>query len=153
VARRHEEAVREFRNVLVLHPDDTAALAFLGLELLAIGDSKESVRMLERAVALSNRTAFFLGMLAYAYAHDHRRPEAEQIVEELQRRRKVDYVTPGAFVYAFSGLGDDDAVLASLEEAYAERANIMKWLKVGTVFDPLRTDPRFQDLVRRVGLD
>ena len=92
-------------------------------------------------------------MLANAYARGSRRPEAQRIVDELLRLRKVRYVTPGAFVYAFMGLGEHDRALASLEEGYAERANIMKFLKVNPIFDPLRANPRFLNLMRRVGLE
>jgi hypothetical protein len=76
-----------------------------------------------------------------------------RIVDEMRRLRKTRYVTPGAFVYAYIGLGDHDAALVSLEEGYVERANMMMWLKVNPIFDPIRTDPRFVSLVRRVGLN
>ena len=59
----------------------------------------------------------------------------------------------GAFVNAYLGLGENDQAFAWLEQAYQEQSNILQFLKVHPFFDPLRTDPRFVDLVRRVGLD
>jgi hypothetical protein len=60
---------------------------------------------------------------------------------------------PGAFVNAYLGLGDNDEAFAWFERAYEEQSNILIYIKVSPWFDPLRGDPRFQDLVRRVGLD
>jgi serine/threonine protein kinase/tetratricopeptide (TPR) repeat protein len=153
VARRYEEAIRELRNLLALHPQAVNVHGFLGLALLETGHQAEAIRLLERAVSLSHRNPWHLGMLANAYARGSRRPEARRIVDELQRLRKTQYVTPGAFVFAYAGLGDHAATLASLEEAYAERANIIMWINVTPTLDPLRSDPRFANLVRRVGLD
>ena len=62
-------------------------------------------------------------------------------------------MTPAAFVYAYTGLGVRAGALAALEQAYAERANTVKFLKVSPTLDTLRGDPRFADLARRVGLD
>ena len=59
---------------------------------------------------------------------------------------------PGAFVLAYSGLADREQTLISLEQAYKEQSYILKFLKVHPVFDPLRDDPRFNDLLHRVGL-
>ena len=125
----------------------------LGLVLVETAQYDEAIRVLERVASLSDRNPRYLGSLASAYARAGRRPEALRIVDEMRRLRKTRYVTPGAFVYVYMGLGDHDAALASLEEGYAERANIMMWLKVNPIFDPIRTDPRFVSLVRRVGLN
>jgi len=59
----------------------------------------------------------------------------------------------GAFVDAYLGLGDNEEALAWFEKAYAEHSNIVQWMKVHPYMDPLREDPRFQDLLHRVGLD
>jgi serine/threonine protein kinase/TolB-like protein/tetratricopeptide (TPR) repeat protein len=152
-ARRQDEAIRELRSVLEIDPDDGGALQMLGLILVETAQYDEAIRVLERAVSLSDRNPWHLGSLASAYGRAGRRPEALRIVDEMRRLRKTRYVTPGAFVYAYIGLGDHDAALVSLEEGYVERANMMMWLKVNPIFDPIRTDPRFVSLVRRVGLN
>jgi hypothetical protein len=68
---------------------------------------------------------------------------------DLQRRR---YVSPPALANVYIGLGDKDQVFFWLEKAYQERSNYMAWLKVFPLHDPLRSDPRFDDLLRRIGL-
>ena len=68
-------------------------------------------------------------------------------------REQTGYIPTAAFVNAYLGLGDHDQAFAWLERAYQEHSDILKFLKVHPFFDPLRGDPRFADLVRRVGLD
>ena len=91
-------------------------------------------------------------LLAVAYAHAGRRTEALRLVGELKQRQKTTYVPPAAFVQPYLALGDYDQAFAWLERAYQEQANILMFLRVGPYFDPVRNDPRFKDLLRRVGL-
>ena len=92
-------------------------------------------------------------MLIRAYAHAGRRADALRLLAELKRRRESGYVPAGAFVNAYLGLGDNEEAFAWLEQAYREHSNILMFLKTYPYFDPVRSDPRFQDLVRRVGLN
>jgi pentatricopeptide repeat protein len=92
-------------------------------------------------------------VLIRAYAHAGRRTEALLLLEELKRRQQAGYVPAAAFVNAYLGLGDNEQAFAWLERAYKEQSAILQWLKVHPYFDPLRGDPRFADLMRRVGLD
>ncbi len=82
-----------------------------------------------------------------------RRGDALRLLDELKRRKAAGYVPAAAFVNAYIGLGDYDKAFAWLERAYAEQSNILQFLKVHPYFDPLRGDPRFKDLVRRVWRD
>jgi len=93
-----------------------------------------------------------IGVLIRAYARAGRRSDALRLLEELKNRKKAGYVPAGAFVNAYLGLGDNEQAFVWLEEAYKERSNILQFVKVHPYFDPLRADPRFADLVRRVGL-
>ncbi len=94
-----------------------------------------------------------MGVLVRAYAHAGRRADAFRLLNELKRRQQKGYVTSAAFVNAYLGLGDNEQAFVWLEKAYQEQSNILGLLKVHPYFDPLRGDPRFADLVRRVGLD
>ena len=71
----------------------------------------------------------------------------------MKSRKQAGYVPAAAFVLAYLGLGDYDQIFAWLEQAYNEQSNILLFLKVHPFFDPVRGDPRFADLLRRVGLD
>jgi len=69
------------------------------------------------------------------------------------RRQQTNYVAAAPFVHAYLGLGDNEQALVWLERAHQEQSNILHLLKVHPYFDPLREDPRFRDLVHKVGLD
>jgi hypothetical protein len=78
--------------------------------------------------------------------------EAQQAMEGLRQLGRRYPVDPAAFAWAYMGMGKKDETLAWLDKAYARHSNIMDTLKVDPAWDPLRGDPRFQTLVRRVGL-
>jgi len=74
------------------------------------------------------------------------------LLAELKRRQKAGYAPAAAMVNAYLGLGENEEAFAWLEQAYKEQSNMLQFVKVHPYFDPLRSDPRFADLVRRVGL-
>ena len=92
-------------------------------------------------------------MLASAYAHAGRGSEALQLLDELKRRPQTGYVPAAAFIFPYLALSDYDQAFYWFEEAYKEQSNFLQFLKVFPLFDPVRGDPRFQDLLRRVGLN
>jgi TolB-like protein/Tfp pilus assembly protein PilF len=144
-ARRYDEAIRELRN-------DDPDHWILGLALIANGQPDEAITVLEKALG-TDRNPAVMGVLVRAYAHAGRRREALSLVDELKRRQQTGYVAAAPFVNAYLGLGDNEEALAWLERAYQEQSNILQLIKVHPYFDPLRGDPRFVDLVHRVGLD
>jgi len=83
-SRRYEEAIRELRSDLAVHPDDAVTNWFLGFAMIANGHPDEAIPVLEKAVALSDRSPAIIGVLVRAYAHAGRRPEALRLLGELQ---------------------------------------------------------------------
>ena len=152
-ARHYEEATDELRSVLALRPDDAEALWYLGMTLIAKGRPEEAVPVLEKAVSVSDGSPPVVGHLIMAYAHAGRRADALRLLAELKKRRRVGYVPSPAFVNAYLGLGDYDEAFAWLEEEYKEQSNSLQFLKVNSFYDPVREDPRFKDLLRRIGLN
>jgi TolB-like protein/DNA-binding winged helix-turn-helix (wHTH) protein/Flp pilus assembly protein TadD len=152
-ARRYDDAVQELRSVLAVTPDDAFALWILGFTLIANHHPDEAVPVLEKGVAASDRSPAIVGLLVHAYAQAGRRADALRLLEELKRRKRTGYVPAAAFVKAYLGLGEYDQTFFWLEEGYKEQSNLLQFLKVHPIFDPVRNDPRFADLVRRVGLD
>ena len=94
-----------------------------------------------------------MGVLVRAYAHAGRRADALHILDELKQRRQKGYVPSGAFVNAYLGLDDKEQTFLWLERAAQEQSNILQFVKVHPYFDPIRQDPRFKELLRRVGLN
>jgi pentatricopeptide repeat protein len=108
--------------------------------------------VLEKARSVSHDSPGITGVLVSAYAHAGRRTDALRVLSELKRRREKGYVPAAAFVQAYLGLDDKDQAFASLEQAYKEHSDILQFLKTESTFDLLRSDPRFNDLLHRVGL-
>jgi TolB-like protein/Tfp pilus assembly protein PilF len=151
-SHRYDEAIRELRSVLAVQPDDAGALWYLGFVLIASDQAADAVPVLEKALSVSNRSPGVTGVLIRAYNHAGRRDDAMRLLAELKTRRKTGYVPAGAFVNAYLGLNENDQAFEWLEEAYKEQSNILQFLKGHPYFDPIRGDPRFADLLRRVGL-
>jgi len=151
-ARRYEEAIRESSSALAIQPDNVVNLTTLGFALIANNKPAEAIPALEKAVSISSGSPAATGVLIRAYAHAGRRSDALRLLADLKRRRVTGYIPTGAFVNAYLGLGDKEQAFYWLEQAYKEQSNIMQFLKSHPYFDPIRNDPRFADLIRRVGL-
>jgi pentatricopeptide repeat protein len=151
-ARRYDEAIHELHSQLSVKPDDPGTLWDLGFALIANNQAEDAIPVLEKAASGSNRSPGVIGILIRAYAHAGRRNDALRLLAELKRRRSAGYVPAAVFVNAYLGLGENDEAFMWLEQAYKEQSNILLFVKVHPYFDPLRGDPRFEDLIRRVGL-
>jgi tetratricopeptide (TPR) repeat protein len=151
-AHRYDEAIRESRSTLAIEPNDAFGLLDLGFSLVANGQAADAIPILEKAISLSKGSPAATGVLIRAYAHAGRRGDALRLLSDLKRRRKAGYIPAAAFVNAYLGLGDHEQAFYWLEQAYKEQSNILQFVKTHPYFDPIRSDPRFADLVHRVGL-
>jgi TolB-like protein len=151
-AHRYDEAIRESRSVLAVEPDNAIALMDEGFSLVANNQAADAIPVLEKSISLSEGSPAATGVLIRAYAHAGRRTDALQLLAKLKQRRKTGYVPAGAFVNAYLGLGDKEQAFYWLEEAWREQSNILQFVKTHPYFDPIRSDPRFADLIHRVGL-
>jgi TolB-like protein len=151
-ARRYDDAIRESRSVLAVQPENALNLMGLGFAMIANNQPADAIPVLEKAVSLSSGSPAATGVLIRAYAHAGRRNDALRLLADLKQRRKAGYIPPAAFVNAYLGLDDKEQAFYWLDQAYREQSNILQFLKTHPFFDPIRGDPRFTDLVRRVGL-
>jgi tetratricopeptide (TPR) repeat protein len=111
----------------------------------------EAVATFERAITLAGRTQALVTSLAGVYALSGRKDEAETLLQELQERATSEYVLPTSFAEVYASLGNKDEAFRWLEKAYQERNWGMLFLRIWHGWDPLRSDPRFDDLVQRMG--
>lgn len=107
---------------------------------------------MEKAAALSRGAALSLADLGYVRARLGEREEAQRILQQLAATSKERYTPALAFAIVYVGLGENDQALSWLEKAYEERFNRLAYSRREAVWDTLRTDPRFKDLLRRIGL-
>ena len=149
-AHDYEQALLELRKTIELDP--VGSRWFLGWVYV-------QKRMYDEAIAVSLERSQLLGGkgtslpdLAHAYAAAGKRVQARQTLEKIKEQLKRTHIPPDAIALVHVALGEKDQALALLEEAYRQRNVVFYWLKADPRFDPLRSDPRFQDLLRRVGL-
>jgi tetratricopeptide (TPR) repeat protein len=150
-ARRYDEAIEQLRRVIAMDQNNFQAHWFLGHTYAASGRLVEAVAASERAIAIS-RTPGALGFLGMNYGLAGRKDDANKILNELLELNKRRYVTPPALANVYIGLGNKDQAFYWLEKAFQDRSNYMAYLKVFPGDDTLRSDPRFDDLLRRIGL-
>jgi serine/threonine-protein kinase len=150
VAGRHVEAVRHAERALDLHPDFVVGLWPLGLACCALGQYERAIQTLTTLVALSRRAVLFSGMLGFAYGRAGRRSEAQDLLDELDRRRSTEYVSPFALWMIHFGLGELEQLYTSFDACLAEGDNGWHFaLAVGPFLDELASDPRSTEYLRR----
>jgi serine/threonine protein kinase/tetratricopeptide (TPR) repeat protein len=150
-ARQYDLAIDTLRKTLDMDPNYWLARMFLGLSYEATGDLPRALAEFQRANGTTT-IPWASAELGHAYAILGKKREAEEILEQLKDRSKQSYVPAYGFAEIYIGLGDKEQALASLQKAYADRSMLMTLIKVDPEFDSLRSDPRFKDLLRRVGL-
>jgi serine/threonine-protein kinase len=146
----YEKAIDQYRKVLELHPDFPLAHLYLALAHIRQNDLPNAVRELETVKRLEPGLPEPIAVLGYAFGVNGRRREAEQALAELRELSKRRYVSPFLIAWVYVGLGDKDRAFQWLERSVAERAGRIVYLKVERGFDPLRSDPRFEVLLRRL---
>jgi TolB-like protein/Tfp pilus assembly protein PilF len=151
-ARQYDQAIRAFQKALELEPDMVEAHVGLGWVYEKKKMYREAIAELEKAVNLSNRHDLIVASLGKVLGDSGREQKARKILEELEERSKHRYISPCLIALVHIGLGERDKAIASLEQGYTDRDQWMLYLKVDPHLDDLRSDPRFKDLLRRVGL-
>jgi tetratricopeptide (TPR) repeat protein len=150
VARRVDEAINQSRKTMALDPFFAPAHYVLGQALVQKHSYKGGLLELQKAIELSPGSTAFSANLAYAYALSGMRDEASKILNELKNRSPQAFSNAPEIAMVYVGLGENDQAMAWLEKAYAERFS--PWVLMRPCFNPLRSDPRFQDLLHRIGL-
>jgi TolB-like protein/Tfp pilus assembly protein PilF len=151
-ARRYDDAIAQSRRTLDMDPNFVAARVTAGLAYLAKQEYPKSIAELETAARLSGGQPDTLAFLGIAYAQAGRKEEARKVIRQLTTAPVThnDPLLKVAWIYA--ALGDRARAFAWVEKVYPTRSTEFYTLKVLPALDPWRTDPRFQDLLRRMGL-
>jgi len=154
VARQYDKAIELFRKVLDKDPDKPQPHAILGETYLAKKMYGEGVAEIQRAVTLDNAPERWdrHPMLAYAYTRVGRRDEAIRILNDQIRLAKQSNISPYNFAIIYTGLDDKDKAFEWLEKGYEQRTPLIYRLKTRPMFDSLRSDPRYSELLRKMNL-
>jgi len=151
-ARRYDEAIEQLRRTVELDPNYPVTYWILGLVLRKTGRYELAIIEGEKGVKLSGGSPMMRAALAHTLGAARRSLEAGQILDDLTILANQKYVAPYFFAGIHVGLGENDRALEYLEKAYEEHSNWLIYLHIDPSMDELRDDPRFQDLLRRVGL-
>jgi tetratricopeptide (TPR) repeat protein len=150
--RDYESLVETSRRGVASYPTEWVEHYSLGIGYEGTGKRLEAISEYQKAIEMSNGDHDATASLAHAFAAIGRRSEAEKILRDLERKSKSAYVSPYMIATIYAGLGEKDKAFELLEKAYQEKSLDISWhLKADLRIDNLRSDPRFQDLVRRVG--
>jgi Tfp pilus assembly protein PilF len=151
-ARHYDQAETELKKALELDPRAIDAHIFLGFVYVQQGKNSEGIGEFRTVVELSGRNPSLLPLLGFGYASAGNRANAEAILKEMSSDPGDRPELPFETALIYIGLGDHDLAFEWLEKAFEARAWQLGFLKVEPFFDPIRSDPRYTDLLRRVGL-
>src|SRR5882724_10126651 len=150
-ARKYEEAIKQHQRALELNPRFVRSHLSIGNAYVQLGKYEQAIAEINQAITLSGGDVKAIATLGHAYAVSGRHAEARKVIDQLAQLSKRKYVSPYFIAVIYAGLGERDQMFAWLEKAYQERHPFMTLISVEPVFDPVRSDPRFVQLVRRVG--
>jgi tetratricopeptide (TPR) repeat protein len=149
--RRYDEAIEQLRQTLAMDPSFAYAHFVLGRTYMEKRMYPEAIAEFRAGLETEQSLGCIAG-LGHAYAVSGRQAEAQKILNELLARSKRGYFPSWTIATVYIGLGDKDRAFQWLGKAVEERGESVVWLKVGPLYDPLRSDPRFGDLLRRLNL-
>jgi TolB-like protein/DNA-binding winged helix-turn-helix (wHTH) protein len=150
-SRQYDRAIEQFHSVREMDP--TFARVHLVVDAyVQQGRFAEALADLDEWRRTSGDGIHIRSRLVYLYGRMGQKDKAQAEMRKLEAMNRTQSLDPVVMTLAYVGVGDKDAALSSLEKAYAQRSNLLTALKVEPVYDPLRSDPRFQELLRHVGL-
>ena len=150
-AGRNEDAVVHMTRTVALDPQYPQARWRLADALAAVGRSDEALAQLAQALPQTNRSPSVLSRLATVYAETGRTAEARSVLRELLSRAKMEYVPPSTIGSIYAALGEFDAAIDWMERSVRERSNAAAYFAVEPSKESLRSHPRFQALLQRIG--
>ena len=148
----YSRAIEQARNSVELDSNFAAAHLLLGEGYVQAGLHGEGVSELKRAASLSGGSPLYMAQVAVALAAAGRKREALRIAHELETISSKRYVSPYGLAQIYAALNSNEDTFKWLQAAYGDRAVWMEYLAVDPVFDRYRSDHRFQELLRRIGL-
>ncbi len=151
LSRDYDQAIEMYRKTLEMEPNFYLARLWLGKAYEQKGELSEAIAELQKAKLLAD-TPETMAALGHVYAMSSRRAEAIKLLDELKELSKRRYVSPYFIATVHAGLGEKTEALAQLESAYQERSFGLVYLKSDPILDALRSDARFTELLRGIGL-
>ncbi|MCH8874149.1 protein kinase, partial [candidate division KSB1 bacterium] len=153
VARRFDEAIEHGRQALEIEPDSIVALYLGALPYKEKQMYAEAISLLEKAVDLSHRRPFFLGLLGHVLGISGNKNKARKILEELVKRSTQEYVGPLLFAWLYLGLGDNEQAIEWFEKAFNEGQGPYHIFFGDSVYDGIRSTTQFRKILKKIGIE
>ena len=150
--REYQRAVDECEKAKQLDPEYFMLHFIAGRAYMRLNEHAKAIAHLKQARTETGEMPLMDAALGLAYAVSGKKAETMKLAEAFKAAAKKRYIPPTYFGMLFAGLGDKDKAMMWLEKAYDDRADGLTWLNVEPMLDDVRSDPRFQDLIRRIGL-
>src|SRR5579863_1480064 len=150
IDHRYDEAATQTQKTINMDRFFAPAHYVMGATFVQKHRYDEAIAELQKATELSEGSTAFNANLAYAYAVSGRRNEAVKILADLKNQSQLGFSNAPEIALVYVGMNDKDQAMTWLNKAFDERFS--PWVLMRPAFDPLRSDPRFQDLMRRIGL-
>jgi tetratricopeptide (TPR) repeat protein len=151
--RRSDEAINQYQKALEMDPNSGFLHWAMGNVYVHQGKHEAAIAEYKKAIPLSGNSPDEPASLGYAYALAGKKQNAQDIIDDLKARSRRSYISPALIAFVYVGLGEKDQAFVWLEKAFEGRDILLAYLKVEPMFDALRTDPRFTNLLQRTGLD
>jgi TolB-like protein len=150
LAHRFDDGLRQAQKSLDMDPNHYGIFVILAQLYEAKGIHDAAIEQCRKGIGLVGRTSVILSFLGHAYAESGRRDEAIKIINELNERSRNEYISPYDVAIIYVGLRDKEKAFEQLNRAYDDRAGWIININVDPIFDPIRSDPRFVELVKRM---
>ncbi|MBL8185122.1 MAG: tetratricopeptide repeat protein [Blastocatellia bacterium] len=149
---QRDRALTQARRAYEADPTFVIARLLYGMTLNAVSQYAEAIALSENALKDDPNNQQMLMVAGYAYGRSGRRADAESVIEKFREISKTQYVIPSFVAVVFGAMGEKDRAFAELDKSIEQRDSWFRWAKVEPLFDPLRDDPRYKNLLKRMGL-
>lgn len=150
--RKYDQATIAYRKVLDFDPQFARAHTRLGMTFAAEQNFNDAVREFQLSQQLSGNDPYLDGLLGYAQAFAGNKAEARRLLQKLTQRAQREFVPAYSMALICVGLGERDRAMQLLAQSYTDRSTYMVYAKSDPLLDSVRIDPRFQDLMKQMGL-
>jgi TolB-like protein/DNA-binding winged helix-turn-helix (wHTH) protein/Tfp pilus assembly protein PilF len=150
LARQYANAAQQLRDTLEMDPSNGLVHLILGQTYEYMGNTEAALTEFREAARLSPETPLMTAGLAAAYARSGNRPEALKLLASLSVQAQHEYVSPYYVAVVYAALGESNQALDWLDKAYADRSNGLVFLKMDPDLDPLRGNPRFKAIQKKL---
>jgi tetratricopeptide (TPR) repeat protein len=151
-ARDYDQAVEQFQKTLELDHNFPPAQEFLPVAYEQNGKYSEAIAEFKKANSVTGGWTFSKAGLGHFYAVTGNKSEARRVLDDLKQASAEEYLPATNIALIYAGLGERNQAFLWLDKGYEQRSFQMQWIKIEPRWDSLRSDPRFAELLRRMGL-